>query len=169
MTRLRCASFLFSWYCSKNSSRLSPPERKVSVICSLSSSTCSGVQDEDKLLESQIWLVMRPTSWLAASKRASKVSGLTLPCFVSKAAFSSRTCSFCVSHFYSTTLLNFCIIDLLPKLLSCPILLLQPCLCLPNHRLLQPGFVKTGQILSSCSSLTLETLLLRDPQGSKRS
>ena len=33
------------------------------------------------------------TSWFAASRSASKVSGLTLPCFVSKAAFSSRTCN----------------------------------------------------------------------------
>ena len=123
LTRLRCASFLFSWYCSKNSSRFSPPERKVSVICSLSSSTCSRVQHnmESELLK---------TSWLAASSRASKVSGLTLPCFVSKAAFSSRTCT----GDFLFSLLNCR--NLLPKLLSRPVLLLQPSLRLSHHRLL---------------------------------
>ena len=76
LTLLRCASFLFSWYCSKNSSRLSPPERKASVICSLSSSTCSGVQDEDKLLESQIW--DPPPGWLPLREPA-KCQGWRCP------------------------------------------------------------------------------------------
>ena len=76
-----------------------------------------------------------PTSWLAVSSRASKVSGLTFPCLVSRSALRAVTSSpSCLADWEQIQSQAF------PLLVQYLIFLLEPGLALPQHRFLVGGW-----------------------------